>query len=119
MITLLRWLLSVLLRECIQIISKKDRPTVRTARVYVLNGNLSDEDIAAIKKYVINPVESREATLDTYETLKVNYDIPTTVATLEGFIELDRKGLEDFIKQYGRKAVSLEKSDTAFCIIYK
>ena len=48
--------------ECIQIISKKDRPTVRTATVYVLNGDLSDEDIAAIKKYVINPVESKVAT---------------------------------------------------------
>ena len=63
--------------QCIQIISQKERPTVKTAKVYCLYGDISDEELAAIKKYLINPVESREATLELYETLKVNYDIPT------------------------------------------
>ena len=101
--------------ECIQIISKKDRPTVRTARVYILNGKLSDEDIAAIKKYVINPVESREATLDTFETLKVEYEIPTEVATLDGFCALDRDGLKKFMDEHG---LAMDLDDITFCQQY-
>ena len=101
--------------ECIQIISKKDRPTVRTARVYVLNGKLSDEDIAAIKKYVINPVESREATLDTFDTLKVEYEIPTEVATLDGFCNLDRDGLKKFMDEQG---LAMDLDDITFCQQY-
>ena len=49
--------------QCIQIISQKERPTVRTARVYVLFGDLTDAQVAAVKKYVINPVECREVSL--------------------------------------------------------
>ena len=101
--------------QCIQIISQKERPTVKTAKVYCLYGDITAEELSAIKKYLINPVESREATLDTYETLKVNYDIPTTVATLDGFIDLDRKGLEDFIKQYG---LAMDIDDITFCQEY-
>ncbi|MBO5256055.1 MAG: phosphoribosylformylglycinamidine synthase, partial [Clostridia bacterium] len=47
--------------QCIQIISQGMRPVVQTARVYILSGSLTDEELAAIKKYVINPVEAREA----------------------------------------------------------
>ena len=101
--------------QCIQIISQKERPTVKTAKVYCLYGDITAEELSAIKKYLINPVESREATLETYETLKVNYDIPTTVATLDGFIELDRVGLEEFIKQYG---LAMDIDDITFCQQY-
>ncbi len=101
--------------QCIQIISQKERPTVKTAKVYCLYGDITADELTAIKKYLINPVESREATLDTYETLKVNYDIPTTVATLDGFIDLDRAGLEDFIKQYG---LAMDIDDITFCQEY-
>ncbi len=87
--------------QCIQIISKGNRPDVRTAKVYMLYGKLTDADIAEIKKYVINPVEAREATLEKPETLAANYVIPETVATLDGFCTLDRKGLEEFIKSNG------------------
>ncbi len=101
--------------QCIQIISQGDRPVIRTARVYVLYGNLSDEEIAAIKKYVINPVESREATLDKPETLASEYDIPTTVRTLDSFIKLDKDGLADFIKEYG---LAMDIDDIIFCQQY-
>ncbi len=101
--------------QCIQIISQKERPTVKTAKVYCLYGDISDSDLASIKKYVINPVEAREATLDTYETLKVNYDIPTTVETLNGFLDLDRNGLEDFVKKYG---LAMDADDITFCQEY-
>ncbi len=71
--------------QCIQIISRGERPGVRTAKVYLLYGELSDEDIQKIKKYVINPVEAREASLETVDTLKMDVEIPTTVETLSGF----------------------------------
>lgn len=76
--------------ECIQIISKQDRPLVKSAKVYLLYGDLSDADVEAIKKYVINPVESREAALAEADTLEMVYDIPTSVATLDGFCEMGR-----------------------------
>ena len=101
--------------ECIQLISKGERPTVKAAKVYLLYGNLSDNDIAEIKKYVINPVESREATLDTFETLKVKYDIPTTVATLDGFTQLSEDGLKKMIDDMG---LAMDIDDIEFCQQY-
>ena len=59
--------------QCIQLINAGDRPTVKTAKVYLMKGKLSAEDIEKIKKYVINPVESREASMEKPETLKINY----------------------------------------------
>ena len=55
--------------EGIQLIRQGERPEVRSAKVYMLEGALSDEDVAAIKHYVINPIEAREASLDVRETL--------------------------------------------------
>ncbi len=101
--------------QCIQIISQKERPRVRTAKVYMLYGNISESEIAAIKKYVINPVEAREAVLEKPETLETKYDIPTTVETLDGFIDLDRAGLEDFVAKYG---LAMDADDIAFCQNY-
>ena len=101
--------------QCIQIISQGERPLVHTAKVYALYGDLQEADIAKIKKYVINPVEAREATLTKPETLKVEYAIPTTVATMEGFTQLDEKGLADFIRQYG---LAMDEADIAFCQAY-
>ncbi len=101
--------------QCIQIISQGERPLIRTARVYVLEGQLTDAEIAEIKKYVINPVEAREASLEKPETLNVKYDIPTTVKTLDGFTKLDRAGLEAFVKEYG---LAMDADDIAFCQNY-
>jgi len=101
--------------QCIQIISQGDRPLIRTAKVYVLEGQLTDSDIAEIKKYVINPVEARIASLDKPESLKIEYEIPTEVATLEGFIGLDEQGLADFVKSYG---LAMDNDDIAFCQEY-
>ena len=101
--------------QCIQIISQGDRPLVKTAKVYVLYGDLTEADVEAIKKYVINPVESREASLDMPETLVSVYDIPTEVATLDGFLELDEQGLADFVKKYG---LAMDNDDIKFCQDY-
>ncbi|MBR6807091.1 MAG: phosphoribosylformylglycinamidine synthase [Clostridia bacterium] len=101
--------------QCIQIISQGDRPLVRTAKVYALYGALTECEIAEIKKYVINPVESREASMEKPETLAVQYDIPTEVKTLDGFIALDEAGLADFVKAYG---LAMDNADIAFCQAY-
>ncbi len=101
--------------QCIQIISQGERPLVKTAKVYVLYGELSAADVDAIKKYVINPVESREASLERAETLVSVYDIPTTVATLDGFLKLDEQGLADFVKTYG---LAMDNDDIKFCQDY-
>ena len=87
--------------QCIQIISQGNRPTIRTAKVYVLSGDLSEADVAAVKAYVINAVESREASLEKPETLIVEYAIPEKVATVDGFINLDEKGLEALLDKLG------------------
>ena len=101
--------------QCIQIISQGERPTVRTAKVYMLYGALTDGQLAEIKKYVINPVEARLAAMEKPETLKINYDIPTTVETLEGFNGLSREELADFIARYG---LAMDLDDIAFCQAY-
>ena len=101
--------------QCIQIISQAQRPEVRTAKVYLLYGALSAQQVAEIKKYVINPVEAREAAMDKPQTLKINYDIPTTVETLDGFCALSREELSAFIGRYG---LAMDLDDIAFCQDY-
>ncbi len=101
--------------ECIQIISRGERPTVKTAKIYILEGELSADDIAAVKKYVINPVEAREASLEEFETLKVEYDIPETVETLDGFCKLTEKELAEFIAKMG---LAMDLDDIKFCQEY-
>ena len=101
--------------ECIQLISQGERPLVRSARVYLLEGPLSEGQIAEIKKYVINPVEAREASLEERETLKMEYAVPTAVATLTGFNELDEAGLAAFIQE---KGLAMDLGDIKFCQEY-
>ena len=101
--------------ECIQLISQGDRPLVRSARVYLLEGTLTDEQVAEIKKYVINPVEAREASLDTRATLKMKYPVPTEVEVLDGFNELDEAGLKKFIDE---KGLAMDLGDIKFCQEY-
>ena len=101
--------------QCIQMLSQGERPLVRSARVYQLLGDLSGEEIAKIKKYLINPVESREASLDPVETLTVAYDRPETVAALTGFRALDEDGLAQMIADYG---LAMDRDDLRFCRDY-
>ncbi|MBQ9114639.1 MAG: phosphoribosylformylglycinamidine synthase, partial [Clostridia bacterium] len=101
--------------QCIQLISQKERPVVRTAKVYCVKGDITEVELGQIKKHVINPVESREASLDEVQTLKAKYDIPTEVQTLDGFITLDREGLSTLIKDMG---LAMDIDDIAFCQQY-
>ncbi len=101
--------------QCIQLISQKDRPIVKTAKVYCVYGNLTDSELEQIKKHVINPVEARLASLAEYATLKIEHEVPTAVATLTGFINLDKEGLAKFVKDY---ALAMDTDDIAFCQEY-
>ena len=97
--------------QCIQAITQGQRPIVAAAKVFLLEGDLSDADFEKIKKYCINPVEAQEAAIEKPETLDMTWDVPKPVAVLDGFRSLDRKGLEDFLNQQ-ELAMSLE--DLAF-----
>ncbi len=101
--------------QCIQILSQGERPVVRTAKIYILTGDLTSDEIEKIKKYVINPVESREASLELPETLKMTVNVPQSVATVEGFLELDRDGLDAMVKSLG---LAMDLDDITFCQSY-
>ena len=101
--------------ECIQLISQGERPEVRSAKVYVLEGALTDDDVAAIKHYVINPIEAREASLEPRETLHMEQPVPPMVETVEGFLDLDEAGLAAFIADRG---LAMDLADLAFCQRY-
>ena len=101
--------------QCIQLISKGDRPLIRTAKVYMLYGDIAAEELKAIKKYVINPVEAREAALEKPQTLVLKYNIPESVATLDGFTSLDNNGLAEFVSKYG---LAMDTDDIKFCQDY-
>lgn len=101
--------------QCIQLISRGDRPLIRTAKVYMLYGDITADELKAIKKYVINPVEAREAALEKPLTLALKYNIPESVATLDGFTSLDNKGLADFVSKYG---LAMDTDDIKFCQDY-
>ena len=101
--------------QCIQLISHGEKPSVQSAKVYMLYGRISAEDVAKIKKHVINPVEAREASLSPKKTLKTEYEVPTAVKTLDGFIDLDAKGLDALIAEMG---LAMDLDDIRFCQEY-
>ena len=101
--------------ECIQLMSQGERPAVRTARVYLLQGNPTQQELAQIKKYVINPVEAREADLAEKQTLQMEYEMPGAVEILKGFCELDEEGLQAFVQQ---KGLAMDLADIKFCQQY-
>ena len=101
--------------QCIQLLAQGDRPVVRTARIILLTGELSDEEFSRIVSYCINPVEAREASFDTFDTLDIAYDIPTEVDTLNGFNQLDEAGLAGFVSHYG---LAMDLDDIKFCQDY-
>lgn len=93
--------------QCIQIVNQGMRPELKSAKVYVLTGDITEEEFNKIKGYIINPVDSREASLEKPETLAMVTEIPTEVAVLDGFRNLDEAGLADFVKSQGL-AMTLE-----------
>ncbi|MGX9758118.1 phosphoribosylformylglycinamidine synthase [Clostridioides difficile] len=87
--------------QCVQIVNQGIRPAINTAKVYILSGKITDEEFSKIKDYCINPVDSREASLEKPETLKMETEIPTAVEILDGFIDLNEDGLKAFVSDKG------------------
>lgn len=101
--------------QCIQLVSQGEKPVVRTAKFYVLYGELAKADVEKIKKFVINPVESREASEELPSTLKTEYPAPADVEVLHGFITMGEDELAAFVKKYG---LAMDADDVRFCRDY-
>ena len=101
--------------QCIQLQSGVDRPIIATAKVYLLMGTISQEDLEKIRKYLINPVESRKASMDKPETLERTHAAPDHVDTVEGFIAMDEKALEDLLSRLG---LAMDLDDLKFLQTY-
>ena len=101
--------------ECIQLISQGERPIVRSAKIYALEGDLDNQAVEQIKQYVINPVEAREASLEPKNTLKVQVAKPAKVEVIAGFDELDDEGLQRFIDERG---LAMDLADAKVCQEY-
>ncbi len=101
--------------QCIQLLTQGDRPDINTARVIVLEGSITEEEFNSIKKYYINPVESREAKMEKPETLKSQVEQPEDVATLDGFTSMDEKQLSELLREMG---FAMSFDDIVFCQSY-
>lgn len=101
--------------QCIQLLTQGERCRVKHAKIYIVDGNLENDEIIKLKNYLINPVESREATLDQYLTLNVKYEIPKTVETITNFIDFTNDELKEFIEDY---SLAMDFDDICFCQDY-
>ncbi len=103
------------LAECLQILSGGKKPIAKTAKIYLLSGNLSNAEIEKIKKYIINPVDSRECSLEKVTSLEDNMIEPEDVAIIEGFVNMTDDDSEKFYKKYG---FAMDLADLKFCQKY-
>ena len=101
--------------QCIQLLTGGERPTVAAAKIYVLEGELTAEDMDKIRGYLINPVDTREASMDKPATLKVEYAIPTSVASVVGFTHMDESALSDLLHHMG---LAMDLDDLKFLQTY-
>ena len=101
--------------QCIQLQSGVDRPLIATAKVYLLMGTLTEGDLDKIRRYLINPVESREASLDKPATLEREHEVPDHVAAIDGFTGLDEAGLKDLLDSLG---LAMDLDDLKFLQAY-
>ncbi len=102
-------------QQCIQFITAKNLPTVRYAKIYKLFGNLSINDIEKIKAYLINPVESRLASMDMPKSLDFLYEEPKKTPIIKEFNSLKDSEIDEFIADY---SLAMDKDDLLFCQNY-
>ena len=93
--------------QCIQLITQKEKPLVAAAKVFVLKGSLTDAEFEKVKKYLVNPIEAREAALEKPETLEDTWEEPADVERLEGFLDLSEADIAAMQKNLGL-AMSVE-----------
>ena len=101
--------------QCIQLMAGVERPLVSCAKVYLLEGALSPADLEKIKSYVINPVESREASPEKPETLVRTHAVPQRVETLAGFTAMDEAALDHLLNKLG---LAMDPDDLKFLQAY-
>ncbi len=101
--------------QCAQLLTQGERPQVLTARVYIISGSITDEQFDRIKSYIINPVESREASMAKPRSLNQKFDVPSDVAILEGLIEWDDDKMAEY---YGSMGFAMTLDDLKFCRDY-
>ncbi len=101
--------------QCVQLLTQKERPLIRTAKLIILEGHVSAEELEKIKKYSINPVECREASLEKPDTLEMELTVPETVATLDGFIDMTDDEIAAMQKADG---YAMSAEDLKFCRDY-
>ena len=97
--------------QCVQMLTRKERPLIASALVYVIRGNVSDEDLARVKAYLINPVDSREASLEVPETLRRGVPAPAPIPRLEDF---SRKTPEELSALRRELGLAMSDADLAF-----
>ena len=101
--------------QCIQILTQSERPEVTTAKVIVLQGELTKGDLQKIKEYCINNVDSREASMEKPDNLNVEIKEVQDVEVLEGFIEMNDAELQGFMNEHG---FAMNFQDLKFCSTY-
>ena len=74
--------------QCVKLLNEDEEPVIRSATTYVIVGDITDDELTAIKKYCINPVDSRETGMDKPQTLVQEFDDPADVAIFDGFIDM-------------------------------
>ena len=101
--------------QCVQLLTQGERPRVLTARVVCLEGALTDEEFARVQAYLVNPVESRIASLDKPETLDITADVPADVARVTGFTAMSQEEIAAYWQAMG---FAMSAADLAFCRDY-
>ena len=101
--------------QCISLATGRERPDIQSAKIYAVYGNISDEEFGRIKSWLINPVESREASMEKPKTLKQIYPKPKDVERLDGFQSLTDSGLEALRVNMN---LAMDLADIKFCQAY-
>ena len=101
--------------QCVQLLTQGERPKVVSAKLVAVKGDISDDDFLKIQHYLINPVESRLASLDKPLSLDMKADRPDDVAVIEGFISWDDDEMQ---KYYSSMGFAMTLSDLKFCRDY-
>ena len=81
--------------QCVKLLNEEEEPIIRSATTYVINGDITEDELDAIKKYCINPVDSRETGAQKPETLVQNFEEPADVAIFDGFIDMAEAQLKE------------------------
>ena len=84
--------------QCLKLLNEDESPIIHTATTYVIEGDISDDEFSSIKTHCINPVDSRETSLDKPESLSDNFDEPDDVKTFDGFTSMAEKDLQALYK---------------------